>query len=219
MKKAILLSIMMVLPVASNAATLTLGANDNLALSNGTLLTSGTIKLGYFAPGTDFSAAPAALFGGFFDLLTYSVTASTFGTSLSYSTTGTRTSTDTLTTLPYDLSTGAFNNANVAGDIAGGIVYALVYNGASFSTSTEIGVFSAEAFGWLWNDNEDLITSTDFDFGLDSGSGMVAHIGTASADPSTSAHRLAAIPEPSRAVLGLIGLTGIMFRRRRAAKV
>lgn len=218
MKKAILLSILMAFPAASNAATLVLGANDNLALSNGTLLTSGTIKLGYFAPGTDFSAAPATLFGGFFDLLTYSVTGSTFSANLSYSTTGTRTNTSSSSTLPYDLSTGPFNNANVPGDIAGGIVYALVYNGASFATSTEIGVFSAEAFGWLWNDNEDLITSTDFDFGLDSGSGMVAHIGTASLDPSSSPHRLAAIPEPSRALLGLIGLTGVMFRRRRVVK-
>jgi hypothetical protein len=218
MKQSLLLSVLLALPFASNAATLNLGWADNLALSDGTLMTSGTIELGYFAPSTDFSQSRPALYGSFFQLLSQNISASSFDTTLTYGTTGNRTTTNGLTTLPYDLSTGAFNNANVAGDIAGGTIYALVYNGASFNLSTEVGVFSAFDFGWLWNDNDDLVTTTDFNFGLDSGSGMVAHIGTASADPSTSAHRLAAIPEPSRALLGLIGLTGVMFRRRRAAK-
>jgi hypothetical protein len=50
---------------------------------------------------------------------------------------------------------------------------------------------------------------------------MTALVGTASESIFESPHRVAtieAIPEPSRALLGLIGLTGVMFRRRRAVK-
>lgn len=213
MNKSILLSICLALPVVSNAATLYFDSADNIALSNGTLMTTGNIEFGYFDPSTNFALAPAALYDQFYSMLNYSVTGSTFNSSPTYSTTGSRTKTDGSGSISYDLSG---DNSNVAGDIAGGVIYALVYNGASFELSTEIGVFSAEAFGFLWNDNQDIATDAFFSFGLDSVSGMVAQIGTASADPFTTPHSLAAIPEPSRAVLGLIGLTGVMFRRRRA---
>ncbi len=213
MNKSILLSICLALPVVSNAATLYFDSTDNIALSNGTLMTTGNIEFGYFDPSTNFALAPAALYDQFYSMLNYSVTGSNFVSSPAYSTTGTRTKTDGSGSISYDL-TG--DNSNVAGDIAGGVIYALVYNGASFELSTEIGVFSAEAFGFLWNDNQDLAQDAFFSFGLDSVGGMVAQIGTASANPFTTPHSLAAIPEPSRALLGLIGLTGVMFRRRRA---
>jgi hypothetical protein len=217
MNKSILLSICLALPVVSNAATLYFDSFDNIALSNGNLMTAGKIEFGYFDPSTSFALAPAALYDQFYSMLNYDVAASTFtsGNTYTYSTTGSRTKTDGSGSIPYDLSG---DNSNVAGDIAGGVIYALVYNGASFELSTEIGVFSAEAFGFLWNDNQDVAQDAFFSFGLDSGTGMVAQIGTASVDPFTTPHSLAAIPEPSRALLGLIGLTGVMFRRRRAAK-
>jgi hypothetical protein len=148
--------------------------------------------------------------------VTYNFASANFSTSEVFSTTGTRTNTAGGGSIPYDGSPGTLNTANVPGDIAGGTIYALVYNGATFASSLEIGVFSGESIGWLWTDNEALVQVTDFYFGGSTLDGVVAHIGTASDDPFTNPHRLAAIPEPSRALLGLIGLTGVMFRRRRA---
>jgi hypothetical protein len=74
----------------------------------------------------------------------------------------------------------------------------------------------------LWIDDQQIPTDgSTFSFDVSSGDGMTALVGTASESIFESPHRLAtiaAIPEPSRALLGLIGLTGVMFRRRRAAK-
>ena len=57
MNKSILLSICLALPVVSNAATLYFDSADNIALSNGTLMTTGNIEFGYFDPSTDFAVA------------------------------------------------------------------------------------------------------------------------------------------------------------------
>jgi hypothetical protein len=172
-----------------------------------------------FLPGTNFSLPVSALADQFIQIATYTITSDQFFPTLTYDGTNAAeySSGNGLTTLQYD--TSLLNNANNPGDIAGSAIYAWVLNNASNLLATEHGIFESEAFGTTWTDAQSPgSTDSGFSFDISSGDGFNALIGTASADIGTTRHTLAAIPEPSRALLGLIGLTGVMFRRRRAAK-
>ena len=207
------------LPTISGAATLAFDYS-NLADSNGTLLTSGIIRFGVFQT-NDFTQSVADLADDFVQIGSYNIVANNAFESLNYNnTTGvtTYTSGDGLSTLFYDL-TPVDNSVNAAA-IAGRQIYAWVLNNTVFGSATEHGIFSNA--GYLWIDDQQIPTDgSTFSFDVSSGDGMTALVGTASESIFESPHRLAtiaAIPEPSRALLGLIGLTGVMFRRRRAAK-
>ncbi len=172
----------------SNAAVLNFDSDNNMARSDGSPLTSGIVRFGYFPPGTNFSLSVDELDDLFFEIGTFTLSGSSFASTLNYSTTGTRTAGNGTSTLPYDLST---NNENVPGDIAGGAIYAWVLDNSNLSLATQHGVFEAATFGFTWADNQDLIQDSFFGFGLDSANGMNALVGTASADPVTVPHRLA----------------------------
>jgi hypothetical protein len=215
------------LPSISGAATLAFDYS-NLADSSGTLLTSGIIRFGVFQT-NDFTQSISDLADDFIQIGSYNITGNNAFTSLTYANTAnntdplnlvagtTYTSGDTLTTLFYDL-TPVDNSVDPAA-IAGRQIYAWVLDNAAFGSVLEHGIFSNA--GYLWIDDQQIPADfSTFSFDVSSLDGMVAHVGTASDDifNPASPHRLAAIPEPSRAVLGLIGLTGVMFRRRRAVK-
>lgn len=193
--------------------------SSSLGNSSGSALTSGIVRFGVFLPTTDFNQSVADLADEFIQIGTYTITSDPFSGFLNYNgaNAATYSSGNGLTTLQFD--TSLLNNANDAGDIAGSAIYAWVLNNASNLLATEHGIFESEAFGTTWTDAQSPgNTDSGFSFDIISGDGFNALIGTASADISTTRHTLAAIPEPSRALLGLIGLTGVMFRRRRAAK-
>lgn len=209
------------LPTISGAATLAFDYS-NLADSNGALLTSGIIRFGVFQTG-NFNQSVADLADDFIQIGSYNIAGDNAFTSLNYNNTAgstTYASGDGLTTLFYDL-TLVDNSVNPAA-IAGRQIYAWVLNDAAFGSATEHGIFTNAAYLWI-DDQQIPNDNSTFSFDVSSGDGMTALVGTASDDifNPASPHRLAtiaAIPEPSRALLGLIGLTGVMFRRRRAAK-
>ncbi len=118
----------------------------------------------------------------------------------------------------FDGSTG--NTNNVAGDIAGGSIYMWVLNNAVVSNATQHGIFVNNANVWTDSDTTPI---TDSFFDLDP-LNTTALVGTLSVgadlgggNPSHSLATVAAIPEPSRAILGLAGLGALFFRRRRNA--
>ena len=127
--------------------------------------------------------------------------------------------------LPYDAS---LTNTNVAGDIAGSKIYLWVFDGSDSLLATEQLIFSSNA---LWGDSDNLNILNEIEpttFAWDAlAAGLTAHIGTiASVDSplypaqGITAHQtatIAAIPEPSRALLAGLGLCVAFFRRRRRA--
>lgn len=224
MKKAFIL-ILAVALTSQGAKAATLFAGDTgsgLTLSNGTTaLASGAIRFGHFASGFDFAANAndlAALQAAFTEVVAYTGSISAFGAdgffdqSLSYTAGG------TYGALPYDGS--ASSTSNVAGDIAGSTIYAWILNNANTLSATEQAIFSTSQ---VWTD-ADTVPVNDSSMSWQAGtSGLVAHIGSLSSGadigagaPSHSLASIAAVPEPSRAMLGFVGLAAMLFRRRRA---
>ena len=214
-KQLLLLAAALALPLISNAATLAFDSTS-LETSNGADLTSGIVRFGFFSSAPTTSDI-SALTNSFFQVGTYTINSASFSDSLSYANTGSYLAGDGVTSRLYDGT--ALDNSDVSTDIAKGPIYAWVLNNATNALVTEMGIFEAAAFGFVWIDAQEPGSSDSaFSFDLTTGDGLSAVLGTASSDLNVSGHRLAAIPEPSRALLGLIGLTGVMFRRRRAAK-
>lgn len=207
---------------ASAASLLSTNFGNGFTLENGTTaLSSGAVRFGTFAAGFDFAANAgdiAALEAAFTQVyaLTGTIEASStpgfFEVNQSYNNVS-------FEGVPFDSSTGATNN--VAGDIAGEKIYLWVLNNATSSAATQQGIFSTNA---TWTDF-DTVGNNDSLFSPDSGNaGLTAHIGSLAtgADigagaPSHSLANIAAVPEPSRALLGMVGLAAVVFRRRRRA--
>ena len=204
----------------ANAATFVTGdlTNGFVGANGTTPLASASVRYGTFADGFNFSANAndlAALEAAFTQVITYNgafnVAPGVFNlTNLTYNEGG------TFEGVPYDLSA---NTSNVGGDIAGSTVYAWVLNNTNPSLATEHAVFSRT--GSVWTDAQTIpVNSTSFSWATTTGAEVTAHIGTvlggANIGGSANAHSLAAIPEPSRAMLGFIGFAAMLFRRRRA---
>lgn len=217
MKKQIIASLVSLwVATVSNAAVVQLEYDYSSINSstNAQLTSSSVIRFGYFLPGTNFNQGIAALASEFFQIASvgYSVggdfNSVNYDNALSYAN-----GANTQTRL-YDGT--LLDNSNVTTDIASSPIYAWVLNNTNNNLVTEHGLFSSASYNWT---DAQQIGGTNSTFSFDiSAPNIVAHIGTASSNFGSQPHQLAAIPEPSRAVLGLIGLTGVMFRRRRAAK-
>lgn len=221
MKKAFIL-LMAVALTSQGAKAATLLAGDTvsgLTLSNGTTaLASGAIRFGHFATGFDFATNAndlSALQAAFTEVTAYTGAISVsgfngfFDAGLNYTAGG------TYGALPFDASTGAVSN--VAGDIAGSTIYAWILNNATTLSATEHAIFSTAS---VWTD-ADTVPVNDSSFSWQAGTaGLTAHIGSLSSGADigggVASHSLAAVPEPSRAVLGFIGFAALLFRRRRA---
>lgn len=222
MKLSSLLLALLLSSSAASAATLIANASDTgLAQATGSsAVASGALRFGYFASGYDFAANAndiAALETAFIQVASYTGVISDsgfdgfFNTNLSYLQSGSFEGT------PFDLSSGS--TANVANDIAGEKIYLWVLNNPVATSATQHGIFSTNA---TWTD-ADVFPSNNSLFSIDNGTaGLTAHIGTLAAGPDLGggnpSHRLAniaAVPEPSRAVLAFAGVAGVMFRRRR----
>lgn len=116
----------------------------------------------------------------------------------------------------YDLSSGA--TTNVANDIAGSNIYMWVLDNSDLMSATQQGIFAST---YVWADS-DLLPSNDSAFDMQPAAltALVGQLATgADLGAGASSHRLgsiAAVPEPSRALLMFLGLGGFIFRRRRA---
>jgi hypothetical protein len=98
-------------------------------------------------------------------------------------------------------------------DIAGRAVYAWVMNAATSGAATQQAIFSDS----FWQDAQNFDPSTFFD-----SNAATLHIGGISSTtlagtgaPAIQLAAVAAVPEPSRAMLAFAGVLGVMFRRRR----
>lgn len=110
----------------------------------------------------------------------------------------------------------SFESVNYNTGIVGKNIYAWVSNNTVPANATDIGIFRTNE---LWQDssnpNMSFTLQTDaagFTPLIGGTSGPVLFAGNPASIQLTS---IAAIPEPSRAMLGLIGLGALVFRRRR----
>lgn len=218
-----LLAAVLISASSASAATLfydyTGGSNGGLKTSGGSTIAAGTtLRFGWFngtPTGSLSSMSQAQLEAAFHEVF---ATTTPDGTG-TWNTTGTFATNGTHNGLNYDDSVGVDNN--VAGDIAGNEIYLWVLNAGTSAAATEQGIFSwAGTSAFTWADASALPNSDAF-FSLsgNSGDGIIAHIGTLNAAGAGTAHSLAsvaAVPEPSRAMLGFVGIAAMLFRRRRA---
>ena len=224
MKKSILLSLLILCSAtASQAASLLLGNVDRgFVLADGTTaMTSGIIRLGTFAAGTDFNSDLATLETAFTEV--HSVTGPwTFGGNPGFfEFTGAENAPLTFaggSTVyegkTYDLTTTGIDLTNV-NDIVGEQVYMWVMNNTSPGSATEHAILRD---GGVWTDAQAFDPSVSFDtvsptLSIGSLSGTTL---TGGALPAIQLATTAVIPEPSRAMLGFIGFAAMLFRRRRA---
>lgn len=219
----ILAALALLSTTAAQAATFVANASDTgLTASTGSSpVASGTVRFGIFSTGFDFASNNnfAALDANFVEVASFSgaISDSGFDGFFNYSTTYSESGTFESTT-PYDLSPGIVSN--VGGDIAGEKIYMWVLNNTTAGNATEHAIFSSNA---TWTD-ANVFPVNNSAMSIDAGTpGLTAHIGSLGAGPDIGggnpSHRLAAIgavPEPSRAMLGFIGLALVLFRRRRA---
>lgn len=220
MKKLLLIPMLMLGFSTIHAATLVTDNSFGLQTSTSSPLTSGIVRYGFFASGTNFAGDISSLQNAFFEVSNYTISGNTWNSpasNLTYTNSGNYTAGDGVTVRAYDGT--ALDNSNVTTDLAGEAIYAWVLNNSSFGSVTEHGIFSAPSF-FTWTDAQAFgSTDSSFAFDLASTDGLIAHVGTASASPGTTQHSLAAVaavPEPSRAMLGFFGLAAMLFRRRRA---
>lgn len=215
MKKTLVLLTLLSAPLVSSAATLFHDAAGTLIKnSDNSAFTGGIARFGYFAPTTNFAGSVASLQTAFIELANYTLTGNTWNTSTAFTASG------TYGGLAYDGNSGS--NAPFSGDIAGENMYLWVLNNSTTSSATQHGIFSAPGI-WTWTDADEPGTNggdSSFSLGIGTDTGLVANIGIAASDAGLAGgHSLAAIgaiPEPSRAFLGLLGLGALFFRRRRA---
>ena len=224
MKKSILLSLLILgAATSTQAASMFLGNVDRgFVLADGTTaMSSGLIRLGTFAAGTNFASDVATLETAFTEVLT-STGPWTFGGNPGFfEFTGAENAPLTFTggsTLyegkQYDLTTGGIDLTN-ASDIVGEQVYMWVMNNTTPGSATQHAILRD---GGIWTDAQSPDPSVFFDtvsptLSVGSLSSATLTGGTA---PAIQLSNIAAIPEPSRAMLGFIGLAAMVFRRRRA---
>lgn len=215
--------------VASAAMGLIGGDTSNgIANAAGTAaIGTGSLRIGTFLGSYVPSASDtqAVIQANFVEIFGFSGSIEAVGDAGFYTLSTTYDETGTFGGLPYD---GSLTNTNVAGDIAGSKVYLWVYNSNDALLATEQLIFSSDAL-WGDSDNLDLLNNiVPTNFAWDSAAaGLTAHIGSiASVDSPVypgvgiTAHQtalVAAIPEPSRAMLAGLGLGVAFLRRRRRA--
>ncbi|MBE7498329.1 MAG: hypothetical protein HS117_25610 [Verrucomicrobiaceae bacterium] len=220
MKKSFIALFLLLGASALPAATLLHDNSFGLRTSGGSALSSGVVRYGYFVSAPSGAETVTDLNNAFTEIASYNITTSTWSGATNSYANNTSYLSGAGASRNYDDT--PLNNADVGTDIASSPIYAWVLNNATIGSATEQGIFSAAAFGFTWTDAQQPgSTDSVFSFDLGSADGMVAHIGTAVLDPSLGGHQLASvgvIPEPSKAIFGFMGLSAMLFRRRRAAK-
>jgi MYXO-CTERM domain-containing protein len=202
-----------VLATASvSQAAVTLGATsfqNGLSDSTGAALAANAIsRYGYFGSGFDFgaNANDIAALETAFTQVTSQTGVQAFGIDGFFQ-----------YTLNID-DTASFEGQNYNSQIVGKNIYAWVMNNTNPASATQHGIFSTSE---TWNDS----SNPNMTFTLQSNvpGGVNTRIGSALTGPVLftglgNSYQLAdigVVPEPSRAMLGLLGLGALVFRRRR----
>jgi hypothetical protein len=238
MKKTILLALLSVLGASSASAALTFAsANTSVGFttSTGSLIDAANtrVRYGHFQDPTSIFANRddlAALEANFIEILSFtasaiqganatgewSIASAAFNPAATYE------------GFTYDATAGDTNTNNPSVDIAGSEIYAWVMSGLTNATTTEHAVFAKTT--QLWGDSN-LVPTQNMNPGFTSASAVASanriigdngntfNGGITLSGNSIGSHELyaiAAIPEPSRAMLGFVGLAAMLFRRRRA---
>jgi hypothetical protein len=223
--KLSILTTLAILGLASSsfaASFITAGIDRGLVLSDGTTaLSSGIIRFGTFAAVNFATATQSELEAAFTEVLTTTGPFTYGGNPGLFEFTGDENPALTYAGgstvyegVTYDL-TGGIDLTN-ASDIAGSTVYAWVMNSTTPGSATQQAILSESA---IWQDAQNFDPSTFFDT-----FNATRHIGTLSSTtlagtsvPAVALSNIAAVPEPSRALLGMVGLGALVFRRRRRA--
>ena len=197
MFRSVLAVLLVAMASVSHAAQLSYDSENALARLDGSPLTSGIIRFGWFPSNTDFNGSVEELNNAFVQIGTHAISSSSFFTTLEYSTTSSYTSGNGQTTRPYDSS--PIDNSDVPGDLAGEKIYAWVLDDSNLAQVTQHGIFETGEFGYRWVDAQQIPNNTStFSFTVSAGDGMTALVGTATDDVFSSPHRLAsAIATPT----------------------
>jgi hypothetical protein len=211
----------------SNAAMALTGGDSNNGIvdSAGVALGNGTLRFGTFVSGYTPSASDsqATINGNFREVYGYTGPISYFGIDGFYDFATSYDETASFGGTPYDSSA---TNVDVPGDISGSKIYLWVLDNSDPLLATQQLIMSNNQ---LWGDSDNLdpfggIVGSAFSWESTNPS-LVADIGSIATVPSlvnpgSFSHQLeniAAIPEPSRAMLAGLGLCVAFFRRRRRA--
>lgn len=213
-KIALILSVVFV-GTAANAASIVMVQNSTVGqfISNsGSALTSGGVSVGYFTGAEPTDSQIQALTAGtaFADLMALGFV-------------DVRTTTITSALPDWDNPAPASGTVQYTfgnpGTVPGGKqLYVLAFDSGSFVSGTPSTSFAGST-GWA------VVKETTFTspttslgsavFNLQNATGLEVIVGGDLGDNSGKDVRLSAIPEPSRALLGMIGLVALFVRRRR----
>lgn len=202
---SLILSAVALLVGASNAATVSVGrgiGNPGVTaqLANGTALTGGGY---YFAVGTFTNSEGSTQIPAVTDLASFQAAIAAFDVFSSTTTATTGVTAGTLTGTLAGLGgadTSVFNNRPM---------YFLVGNGSTFANSTQFAIFSmATPTAFPTNvQNSDTVPVTI------SGGAVITPLSGAGTVNGNNL-QLVLVPEPSAALLGLLGVVGLIRRRR-----
>jgi hypothetical protein len=189
MKKILLTALLLTgLGVAQAADNIRLYASNlgnGISAANGSAVSSGTVRFGYFPAGYDITANAqnfASLDASFVQVHSFSGSISTQSTGgfFDIAVNGI-VATGSLDGVAYDNSPGVVND--VAGDIAGERIYVWIMNNPVPASATEQAIFSIDQ---TWPDKDGIFT--DVTVSIDSGvNGLTAHLGALAAGPDLGA--------------------------------
>jgi hypothetical protein len=212
----------------SSEASTTLFTNSidrGFVLNNGTtaLSTPSILRWGTFTDGfSDWGADSATLEAAFTEVLTSTLSIASEGVNGFFDYSNIQNAPLTIPGtveggVSYDATSGIIDLSNTT-DIVGRNIALWVMNAATPGAATQQAILTSAE---IWQDS-----SSPTDSNLDAASATI-RVGSLSASPlsggglypnvaAVQLANIAAIPEPSRAMLGFIGIAAMFFRRRRA---
>lgn len=203
------------LAASSHAASIVLVQNSTVGQfvsDTGTTLTSGGVSVGYFSGAEPSSVQIQALAAG-----------SAFSDLIALGYVDVRTTTITSALPDWDNPSPAsgtvqYTFGNPGTIPSGKQMYVVAFNSGGFVAGTPATSFAGST-GWAVIKESTFTSPTtslgSVVFNLQNAAGAEIIVGTDFGDNSGKDVRLSAVPEPSRALLGIIGVVALFVRRRR----